>query len=223
MVKNKIKIKGHEFIVSKPTSCPYCDKGIDAIIVNKFAYRFYDMTNIVITYKCTCCEQIFFSKYQINPMAIGYYENELYPFETIGGHKTKLDFSDEIKEISPSFISIYNDAYIAEQSGCREIVGIGYRRAFEFLIKDYAIKYHQDEESIIKNMPLAKCVGEYAPNDVTKQLLLRATWIGNDFAHYETKHEEIDLNDLKSLIELSVDAIEKDIKVKKYIANIEYN
>ena len=134
-----------------------------------------------------------------------------------------MDFSDEIKEISPSFISIYNDAYVAEQSGCREIVGIGYRRAFEFLIKDYAIKYHQDEESIIKNMPLAKFVEKYAPNDVTKQLLLRATWIGNDFAHYETKHEEIDLNDLKSLIELSVDAIEKDIKVKKYIANIEYN
>lgn len=222
MVKSKIKIKGHEFIVSKPTSCPYCDKGIDAIIVNKFAYRFYDITNIVITYKCTCCEQIFFSKYQVNPMAIGHFENELHPFETIGGHKTKLNFSNEIREISPSFVAIYNDAYIAQQSGCREIVGIGYRRAFEFLIKDYAIKYNPNDESTIKNMPLVKCVEKYAPDDATKQLLLRATWIGNDFAHYESKHEEIDLNDLKSLIELSVDAIEKYIKVKNYIANIKH-
>ncbi|MCI5746197.1 MAG: DUF4145 domain-containing protein [Erysipelotrichaceae bacterium] len=221
MVKNKIKIKGQEFIVSKPTTCPYCDKGIDAIIVKKFTYRFYDMENIVVTYKCSCCEQIFFSKYQVNPMAI-YYENELYPFETIGGHKVKHDFSNEIKEISPSFVSIYNDAYIAEQSGCTEIVGIGYRRSFEFLIKDYAIKYHQEDETTIKNMSLAKCVEKYAPNEATKELLLRATWIGNDFAHYETKHEEINLNDLKNLIDLSVDAIEKNIKIKNYIANIEH-
>ena len=48
-------------------------------------------------------------------------------------------------------------------------------------------------------MPLAKCVEKYAPDDTTKQLLLRATWIGNDYAHYETKHEEINLNDLKTL------------------------
>ena len=65
-------------------------------------------------------------------------------------------------------------------------------------------------------------VEKYAPDDTTKQLLLRATWIGNDYAHYETKHEEINLNDLKSLINLSVEAIEKDIKVKNYIANIEH-
>lgn len=222
MIQKKIKIKGCEFIISKPTSCPYCDMGIDPLIVNKFAYRFHYLTNIVITYKCPCCEQIFFSKYQVNSMAAGYYGYELIPFETIGGHKIKLDFSDEIKGISPSFVSIYNDAYVAEQSGCTQIVGIGYRRSLEFLIKDYAIKCHQDDEITIKSMPLVKCVEKYAPDDKTKELLLRATWIGNDFAHYETKHEEIDLNDLKKLISLSVDAIEKDIKIKNYIANIKH-
>ena len=51
-------------------------------------------------------------------------------------------------------------------------------------------------------------------------LIPGATWIGNDYAHYESKHIDIDLVDLKQLIELSVREIESEIKKKNYIAKI---
>ena len=69
-------------------------------------------------------------------------------------------------------------------------------------------------------MPLAQCVENYSPDEETKELLLRASWIGNDFAHYSKKHEEITIEDLKQLINLSVDSMENYIKKQNYIMNI---
>lgn len=220
MNKEVIKIQKHKLCIIKPNTCPHCDKGIDPIIINKFPYRFYDLCNIIVTLKCPCCEQVFFAKYQINPMSFGCFQDELHYFEVIGGHKRRLDFSQEIKELSQSFIDNYNDAFVAEQAGCSNIVGIAYRRAFEFLIKDYAIKYYPSEIESIKKMNLSDCVKKYINDVETKDLLLRATWIGNDYAHYENKHTDIDLVDLKQLIELSMREIESEIRKKNYIAKI---
>lgn len=221
MNKERIKIKGCELIVIKPNTCTYCDKGIDPIIINKFAYSFYDLCNIVITYKCPCCEQIFFAKYQANPMTLGYGMECLYPFEVIGGHKSAQEFDECVKDISQDFIKIFNDAYISEQSGCTSIVGIAYRRAFEFLIKDYAIKYNPNDADTIKTMNLSDCIKKYSPTEDVKNLLLRASWVGNDFAHYESRHEDIDVNDLKQLILLSLDSIVVDVKKRNYISKID--
>jgi len=45
------------------------------------------------------------------------------------------DFSSEI---SSNFASIYKEAVEAKERGLAQIAGPGYRKAFEFLIKDYA-------------------------------------------------------------------------------------
>ncbi len=160
MNKETIKIQKHKFCVIKPDVCPYCDKGINPIIINKFPYRFYDQCNIILTLKCPCCEQVFFAKYQLDPATLDYdyTQYDLHPFEVIGGHKRRMDFSQEITELSPEFIDNYNDAFVAKQAGCTHIVGIAYRRAFEFLVKDYAIKYHPSETEAIKKMNLSNCV-----------------------------------------------------------------
>lgn len=130
MISEKNRLLKNDFIILKPDACPHCDKEINPVIINKFPYSFYDFYNIIITYKCPCCEQIFFAKYQINPMAINFTQSRLYPLELIGGHKKRFDFSQEIVKLSTKFVSIYNDAFIAEQLGCDEIVGIAYKRAF---------------------------------------------------------------------------------------------
>lgn len=220
MNKEKIKILKHEFCIIKPDVCHYCDKGINPIIINIFPYRFYDLCNVIVTLKCPCCEQVFFAKYQLDPAMLDYMQYDLRPLEVIGGHKRRVNFSQEITELSQGFIDNYNDAFVAEQAGCSHIVGIAYRRAFEFLVKDYAIKYHPSETEAIKKMNLSDCVKKYIKDDETKDLLLRATWIGNDFAHYENKHTDIDLHDLKQLIDLSMGEIESEIKKKNYIAKI---
>lgn len=48
-------------------------------------------------------------------------------------------FSDIINEISPGFVKIYNQAHEAEIRLLDDIVGGGYRKALEFLIKDICI------------------------------------------------------------------------------------
>lgn len=220
MNKEIIKIQKQELCIIKPDTCTYCDKGIDPIIINTFPYRFYNSCNIIVTFKCPCCEQVFFAKYQLDSNTFGFYKHELYPFDVVGGYKKRLDFSEEITELSQSFVDNYNDAFVAEQSGCTNIVGIAYRRAFEFLIKDYAIKYNFLDAESIKKMNLSDCVKKYVKDEETKDLLLRATWIGNDFAHYENKHIDMNIADLKQLIELSMREIESEIKKKKYISKI---
>ena len=220
MRKVIIRINNYKIWVLKPDTCPFCDKGIDPIIINKFPYDFHDLCNIIITFKCPCCEQVFFAKYHLNYMAIDPSDQALYPFEIVGGHKKRLDFSSEITELSKDFVDNYNDAYIAEQSGCTNIVGIAYRRAFEFLVKDYAIKFNPQDIESIKQMNLSECVKKYIKDEETRKLLLCATWIGNDFAHYENKHIDVNIEDLKQLIELSMKEIESEIRKKNYISKI---
>lgn len=217
MLEKQIKIKGCQVSIIKPNTCAYCDKGIDPIIINKFAYKYYDQNNIVVTYQCPCCEQIFFAMY---PITLGNNLALLYYYEIIGGHKTEEKFDECLKDVSQNFLDNYNDAYFAEQAGCTHILGIAYRRAFEFLIKDYAIKYNPEQVAEIKKKSLSKCIEDYFPDNESKELLIRTNWIGNDFAHYQSKHEDIDINDLKQLIMLSVQIIVADVKKKDYISKI---
>lgn len=69
-------------------------------------------------------------------------------------------------------------------------------------------------------MNLTECIRKYSPTEDTKELLLRASWIGNDFAHYESKHEDLDINDLKQLILLSAGSIIQYIKRRDYSLKI---
>ena len=48
-------------------------------------------------------------------------------------------FSQTIKDISPTFESNYNQALCAEQMSLDQICGPGYRKALEYLIKDYLL------------------------------------------------------------------------------------
>lgn len=225
MNKKIISFKNKKFEILIPDTCYYCDKGIEPKIINKFVYDCFDSQIMVVTFECPICKQIFFAKYGSNPMDmdIGYINEELFLFEIIGGHKKKQDFSSEIMELSKGFVENYNDAYMAEQCGCRHIVGIGYRRAFEFLVKDYAIKYNPDDAQSIKTMNLKDCVDKYFLEGETKKLLINTTWIGNDFAHYMNKHQDINIADLKFLVDLSTKEIENDIKKKNCFAKITNN
>lgn len=55
------------------------------------------------------------------------------------------DFSQEIKDLSPNFVKIYHQAEQAENTGLSDICGLGYRKALEFLVKDYAIAFNPTE------------------------------------------------------------------------------
>ena len=140
--------------------------------------------------------------------------------QIVGGNGLKKEFSKEITELSPDFVAIYNDAYKAEQNGMDSIVGIGYRLAFEFLIKDFCAYLKPEEKERITKASLSQCVNDYLNFDI-KGLIERATWLGNDFAHCESKHPDMHLDDFKKLIDLCVSKIVAKIQEKYYLAAVE--
>ena len=225
MLEQVIKLnKNNSVSVYKPSECNYCNKGVDLIFCNAFITEFYSESILCVSYKCPVCQQIIICKYILSTLGYNNMPNSPIPyFEILGGEGISQDFSNEINVLSQSFVKIYNDAYREEQIGLTEVVGLGYRRAFEFLIKDYAMSQETDEakKEIIKKMKLLQVVNKYFPDGEIKELITRATWIGNDFAHYETKHSDINLEDLKQLILLSVSRIDESLKIKKYIENVE--
>jgi hypothetical protein len=69
----------------------------------------------------------------------------------------KSEFPNNITEISPNFVDIYNQAIAAETHQLNQLVGIGLRKALEFLVKDFARTENSEKENEIICTPLGKC------------------------------------------------------------------
>ena len=120
-------------------------------------------------------------------------------------------FEREISNLSASFVKIYNQAIEAEASELDELAGMGYRKALEFLIKDYCIYKNPNDEETIKKIQLGEVINNYVDSQKIKNLAKISAWIGNDETHYTRKHEELDIEDLKKFIEATVHFVSYDI------------
>lgn len=215
----KITYLRHELELITPDQCPCCHKMIVPFLIDSIpASANYDGPDIYCAFRCPGCNHVFWAKYSFDNE--NFSSQSIAYSEIIGGEGLLKDFPKEIKEVSPSFCEIYNDAYKAQQHGLMEVVGLGYRRAFEFLIKDYAIFQNSGDKDIIISEPLSQIIASYFPNQRTKDILLRANWLGNDFAHYASKHEKFNIKDLVELIDLAVDDLTSEIKRNKYVNEI---
>lgn len=129
------------------------------------------------------------------------------------------EFSEIITSISASFSEIYNQAYHAEQLNLDQICGVGYRKALEFLIKDYLISKETDDakKENIKNKFLNNCIKENIQNENIKNVAKRAVWLGNDETHYTRKWEDKDVSHLKHLIDLTIRWIENEVETERVL------
>lgn len=128
----------------------------------------------------------------------------------------KTNFSQELASLSPSFIEAYNQAEEAEALGLGQVCGLGYRRAVEFLVKDYCIRQEPTDVDAIKAMPISQCLTKYIDDARIKDVAKRAIWLGNDEAHYVRKWATKDVGDLKILIKLSCNWIESMLLTDQY-------
>jgi hypothetical protein len=123
-----------------------------------------------------------------------------------------------IQMISDDFCKIYDESHKAEQLNLKLVAGPGFRKALEFLVKDYVISGFAEKDSDVANtqktaverMPLAACIEKYVKSEQIKQIAKRAAWLGNDETHYVRKWESKDLEDLKKLITLTLHWIEME-------------
>ncbi len=129
-------------------------------------------------------------------------------------------FSKIINKISPEFSKIYNQGLRGESAGLNEISGFGFRKALEFLIKDYLIfKTPEDQhEFIIQHPSIVSCMKKF-PRIIDENILgtgERAFWLGNDHSHYYKRHESMTIENLKELVSLTIHWIEQKEKSDNY-------
>lgn len=110
----------------------------------------------------------------------------------------------EVRDISPVAVTCYEQAIAAEALELKEIAGGGYRKALEFLVKDYCKSEHPGEHERIELMSLGPCITEFVDDAKLKLCASRAAWLGNDQLHYVQKWEGQDLDALKNLLRLAI-------------------
>lgn len=206
-------ISGNFTLYGNPDTCPYCKAYITPIPI--YAYRNHPRATAFFMCPNTKCNTTFLAEYLILDKVFQYLRVKNSPTPNF------KNFQIEISELSPDFIKIYNEAYQAEQMGLSEICGAGYRKALEFLIKDYSKKKFPKEVEKIQSMLLGKVIDSYIPDDRVKNMAKRAAWLGNDEVHYIKKWENKDLTDLKNLIDLTVHWILMEILSESYENSME--
>lgn len=113
-------------------------------------------------------------------------------------------YDDDINKTSPRFADIYKQTARAEASGLTELIGIGYRKSLEILIKDWLIQEKPLEKDKICVLNISKCIGDYIEDANLKECAKRAIWLGNDETHYVRKWADKDIADLKKLLEITL-------------------
>ncbi len=130
-------------------------------------------------------------------------------------------FDEHIHNVSPRFVKIYNQAAQAEARGLDDLVGIGYRKALEFLIKDYLIFQSPEKTDAIKaTKQLGTVINNFVTDPNLKEIASRTTWLGNDETHYVREWVDKDIDDLKQLMQLTLYWVSSSLLTQKLIAEM---
>ena len=198
-----------ETIQNTSIVCPHCKM----TMIPVFIFMDYGKNGSQsVLCRCTnpSCNHTFIAEYNSN------YFVRVEPNHSLN----KREFSSIIENISLSFCEIFNQAFAAQQMKLTQICGVGYRKALEFLIKDYVISKDATKTESIKEKLLGNCINEDVTDERIKQVAKRATWIGNDETHYVRKWEDKDVNDLVALIDLTIRWIESEKETEKLLESM---
>ena len=118
----------------------------------------------------------------------------VYPQEIV-----KKSFDEVIESTFPNFVSLYNQAFTAEQYNLNDICGAGYRKALESLVKEYLVDNGICDNDEVAKLNLAASINKI-DNEQIRTLAKSAKWIGNSETHYDNKNSDTDLQKMKSFI-----------------------
>lgn len=178
--------------------CPCCGVHLSPIVLYAAAvsYDDEDENKVFILNYCPECDECFISKHTYDTE-----EGFGYIFDSSSPTTHFLHvFPDEVTNLSPDFVKIYNESLQAEELGLTSICGMGYRKALEFLVKDYIIHKNPSKEADVSSKMLMNCINDYIDDSRLNVLAKASTWLGNDETHYVKKHTDYSTKDLKSFI-----------------------
>ena len=188
-----------------PNRCPICSDSIMPRMVDNFKNTKINLYSFL--FECPSCGKGFLGHYKSIDKTEVYQEN-LYNLlnliDVFPKIPQKKEFNNSLENLSSNFCKIYNEALFAEIYNLNEIAGMGYRKALEFLIKDYCIYRHPENKEKIKKQLLGQVISEFIDSPKILNLSKISTWIGNDETHYIREFKDKDINDLKKFIDATV-------------------
>lgn len=114
---------------------------------------------------------------------------------------SQKEWSQYLNSVSINFGRIYNQAELAELNNLDEICGMGFRKAFEFLIKDYLIFTERMSLTEAQNeYKLQNCISKLNEDNIINKLATYTAYLGNDFSHYYRKRDDLEIKHLKEMI-----------------------
>lgn len=197
-----------------PNMCPYCSTSFNPKGCNVSNYHVYEQNEvsarIFSVMICPSCERLFMAEFY----SLGFSDCSL--LSIIPSPNKPLHFPDNICNLSKRYCEVYRQAAYAEEQGLTEICGLGYRKALEILVKDYAIHKGKDKKDV-ERCNLSDCINNYIDNPKLKTLAKASSLIGNDEAHYLRKITDGDVQSMKSFIKALESFIDSELEV--YAAN----
>ena len=210
------KYGGEQIELDEPEICPLCKHALKPETLGSKVYadnqrnKYYS-----VLYLCNHCYQPFIGHYRLSDN-----HRTNFPWHSTRvfvepNRFVKTTFNAHINDVSPSFVEIYNQALAAESDSLDQIAGIGYRKALEFLIKDYLIHKSPEDEQAIKDAPLGACINKRVSDPRIKAVAERSAWLGNDQTHYIKKFDDYDLEALKRFINTTVYWISMELNTEE--------
>lgn len=193
-------------VAELPTYCPRCGEDAVPKVLGQCTLEHYEEDPgwfyLNVPVKCPNCRNVFVAEYcsDIEPSRYESYTLSLISTSPRASRSTGV--SDTLKTISKQFAIIYDQSKAAQDQGLNEIAGAGFRRALEFLVKDYLIHKSPGNREKYLGTPLRSCIKDHIQHETIRSLADRAASLGNDFVHYEA-YEQRDVRELSDLIELT--------------------
>lgn len=220
----KLVLNGVQHDVDRlPERCPICHHAIDPRCLHGVIRSSQPLGETLAEASFQCprpaCLRLFVGRYrgQYSPqdphstLALG---------QTVPREPEPPVHSPEVLAISPEFVETYRQASAAETWGLGQVAGCGYRRALEFLVKDYSIGQDPASAEVIKHKPLASVIADHVRDEGVKLCAQRAAWLGNDQTHYVQRWVNHDVQDLKQLIALAASWITTSERTKAYLGKM---
>jgi len=212
------------FLDKLPDRCPSCRMGIQPLFRTAHVVT-SDFRPFFAAFICPFdnCQVMFIARYRVSILPL---EGKVVNLEGTPplNYVKPPEFAKSIAEMSPRFVRIYAQATLAETNELDEIAGSGYRKALEFLIKDFILSdlIHDDEEQQkqVRRGMLSDCIRKFIEDTRIQEAARRAAWFGNDETHYERRWEEKDISDLKTLINMTVNWVSLVVESKKIITEM---
>lgn len=200
------------------TECPSCHfaiepKPLSAFIVKKDAPISEDVS-MYLTCLCKRCRNVFLSKFKdphesFSSRVLTFQD----PAYSVPYKNKPQQFNDAIRVLSPGFVETYTQAETAEALHLYEICGSGYRKALEYLVKDYLCVNEPENTELIQSEFLSASIKRINYGRI-QTLAEKCAWIGNDETHYVRKHDDLNFTDMKKFIKAILYYIESELAFK---------